>query len=335
MKKIFLPLLLILLTFHAFSIEETRLLRFPTIARDTIIFSYSGDLYLTTTKGGVATRITSHEGYEMFPHFSPDGKQIAFTAQYDGNTEVYVMALDGGTPKRITYTATLDRDDISDRMGPNNIVMGWTPDGENVIYRSRGKSFNAFKGHLFLAPLDGSLSEQLPLMTGSWCSFSEDGNQLAFNKVFREFRTWKYYKGGMADDIWIFDFNTKKIKNITNNPSQDIFPMWIGDKIFYLSDRDRIMNLFVYDNMTNETKRLTNFSRYDIKFPSLGDNKIIFENGGYIYYYDIETLKIQKLTIKIREDFSASRTINKDVSKEIKNISIAPEGSKVVASARG
>lgn len=335
MKKIFLPLLLVILTFHAFSIEETRLLRFPTIARDTIIFSYSGDLYITTAKGGVATRITSHEGYEMFPHFSPDGKQIAFTAQYDGNTEVYIMALDGGTPKRITYTATLDRDDISDRMGPNNIVMGWTPDGENVIYRSRGKSFNSFKGHLFLAPLDGGLSEQLPLMTGSWCSFSEDGEQLAFNKVFREFRTWKYYKGGMADDIWIFDFKTKKITNITNNPSQDIFPMWNGDKIFYLSDRDRIMNLFVYDNITNETKRITNFSRYDIKFPSIGDNKIIFENGGYIYYYDIETLKVQKLTIKIREDFSASRTINKDVSEEIKNISIAPDGARLIASARG
>ncbi|MDD3688395.1 MAG: protease, partial [Bacteroidales bacterium] len=335
MKKILLSFVLVLIAFSVFSIEETRLLRFPAIHGDTVVFSYAGDLYIISVNGGVATRITSHDGYEMFPHFSPDGKTLAFTAQYDGNTEVYTMPLEGGTPRRITFTACLERDDISDRMGPNNIVMGWTNDGKNVIYRSRGKSFNDFKGHLFLAPIDGGMSKQLPLATGSWSSYSPDGNQLAFNRVFREFRTWKYYKGGMADDIWIHSFADHKTINITNHPSQDIFPMWNGDKIYFLSDRDRIMNLFVYDTKTQETKKLTSFSRYDIKFPVLGKDRIVFENGGYIYYYNLPDDKVVKLTVRIREDQSASRTILKDVSANIATIDLAPDGSRLAISARG
>lgn len=318
-----------------FSIEETRLLRFPTIYGDTVVFSYSGDLYIVATSGGIATRITSHDGYEMFPHFSPDGKTIAFTASYDGNTEVYIMPLAGGNPKRITFSATLDRDDISDRMGPNNIVMGWTNDGKNVIYRSRAKSFNDFKGHLFLAPIDGGLSKQLPLATGSWCSYSPKGDKLAFNRVFREFRTWKYYKGGMADDIWVYDFETHVSENITNNASQDIFPMWHEDKIYFLSDRDRYMNLFVYEISTKTVKKLTNFAKYDIKFPALGSDKIVFENGGFLYYYDLNESKVVKMTIRIREDFASSRNIYKDVSKNIANIEFAPDGTRIVLSARG
>ncbi len=335
MKKVLLSFFFMIIVASAFSIEETRLLRFPAVYGDTVVFCYAGDLYIVSINGGIATRITSHEGYEMFPHFSPDGKTIAFTAQYDGNTEVYTMPVSGGQPTRITYTATLSRDDISDRMGPNNIVMGWTNDGQNVIYRSRSKSFNDFKGHLFLAPVDGGLSKQMPLSTGSWCSYSPDGKQLAFNRVFREFRTWKYYKGGMADDIWIHDFKSKETVNITNNPSQDIFPMWYQDKIYFLSDRDKIMNLFVYDINEKETKRLTNFVRYDIKFPVLGSDKIVFENGGYIYYYDLAQSKVVKMTIRIREDLSASRTVYKDASKDIENVNIAPDGSRLILSARG
>lgn len=335
MKKIFLAVLLLQIAFSAFTIEETRLLRFPTIHGDTVVFCYAGDLYIVSANEGVASRITSHDGYEMFPHFSPDGKTIAFTAQYDGNTEVYIMPIDGGTPKRITYTACLGRDDISDRMGPNNIVMGWTNDGKNVIYRSRGKSFNDFKGHLFLAPIDGGMSKQLPLATGSWCSYSPDSKQIAFNRVFREFRTWKYYKGGMADDIWIFNFITNKTQNITNNIAQDIFPMWHQDNIYFLSDRNKIMNLFVYNTTTNETKKLTSFSRYDIKFPALGKDKIVFENGGYIYYYNIANSEVVKLTIRIREDNSSSRTVLKNVSSDIANIDLAPDGSRLAVSARG
>ncbi len=334
MKRLLLLAIVCLFIIPSFG-EEARLLRFPVISGENIVFSYAGDLFIVSSSGGIARRLTSHEGYEMFPRFSPDGNTIAFTAQYDGNTEVYIMPATGGTPKRITYTATLSRDDVSDRMGPNNIVMGWTNDGKNVIFRSRMRSFNSFKGHLFLAPLDGGLPQQLELATGSWCSYSPDGTKLAMNRVFREFRTWKYYKGGMADDIWIHDFKTKETINVTDSKSQDIFPMWYKDKIYFLSDRDRTMNLFVYDTNENQTKKLTNFVRFDIKFPSLGDGKIVFENGGYIYIYHIEEAKVEKLKIRIQEDFSGSRTKFVDASDFINNVAIAPDGSRLVVSARG
>ena len=208
----------------------------------------------------------------MFAHFSPDGKQIAFTGQYDGNTEVYLMPAEGGVPKRLTFTATLDRDDVSDRMGPNNIVMGWKDDN-HIVFRSRRIEFNDFKGQLYLASIDGGIPEQLPLPRGGFCSYSPDGKKLAYNRVFREFRTWKRYRGGQADDIWIYDFETKQTTNITNNPAQDIFPMWSGNTIYFISDRDenKRMNLYSYDLKTKETKKITNFTEYDIKFPSLGD----------------------------------------------------------------
>ncbi|HPT04854.1 MAG TPA: protease, partial [Bacteroidales bacterium] len=197
MKKILFLFVTLFLAGNIFSQEESRLLRFPTMHGNQVVFSYAGDLYTVSLNGGLARKLTNDIGYEMFAHFSPDGKYIAFTAQYDGNTEVYVMPAEGGTPKRLTFTATLGRDDISDRMGPNNIVMAWTNDGKNIIYRSRKQSWDDFVGQLFMVPVEGGLSKELPLSTGGFCSYSPDGKKLAFNRVFREFRTWKYYKGGM------------------------------------------------------------------------------------------------------------------------------------------
>jgi tricorn protease len=314
--------------------NEARLMRFPTVHGDKLAFSYAGDLYLCSSKGGVASKLTNDPGYEMFARFSPDGKQIAFTAQYDGNTEVYRMPVEGGEPVRLTYTATLGRDDISDRMGPNNIVMCWK-DSENIVFRSRMKSFNDFKGRLYLASVSGGLPEELPLPTGGFCSYSPDGSKLAYNRVFREFRTWKYYKGGMADDIWIYDFKTKQTENISNNNAQDIFPMWTGDLIYYLSDRDRIMNLFAYNVQTKETKKVTNFDLYDVKFPSLGDNAIVFENGGFIYSFDLKTQKAEKLSIYIEEDMNGGRSRLKDASKAIRNVDLSKDGKRIAVSARG
>ena len=227
----------------------TLLTRFPAIHGNQLVFSYAGNLYSAPALGGMARRLTSHDGYEMFPRFSPDGKQIAFTGQYDGNTEVYIIPAAGGVPQRLTWTATLDRDEISDRMGPNSIVMGWTPDGGQILFRSRMREFNDFKGQLYLVSPLGELPEQLPLPRGGFGSFSPDGKKLAYNRVFREFRTWKRYRGGMADDIWIYDRASKQTINLTNNPASDIFPMWSGDKIYFLSDRDEYkrMNLYVHD----------------------------------------------------------------------------------------
>jgi tricorn protease len=335
-RPIVLAALTLLVALPLSARAETRLLRFPAIHGDRVVFSYAGDLYTVPATGGVARRLTSGVGYEMFARFSPDGKTIAFTGQYDGNTEVYVMPAEGGVPRRVTYTATLGRDDVSDRMGPNNIVMTWR-DGGHIVYRSRGIEWNDFKGQLFDVPLDGGLSTQLPLPRGGWCSFSPDGARMAYNRVFREFRTWKRYRGGQADDVWIYDFATKASTNLTDNPAQDVFPMWSGDKIYFLSDRDenKRMNLYVCDLGTHETRKLTDFVDFDIKFPSLGDNAIVFENGGWIYRFDLASGQTQKLTISIDEDFALGRGGLRDVAKEVTNYEIAPDGARALFGARG
>lgn len=336
MKKL---LLVIALIFSIASAQETRLLRFPAVYGDKLVFTYAGDLYTVSSKGGTARKLTNDIGMEMFAHFSPDGKNIAFTGQYDGNTEVYVIPTEGGIPKRLTYTATVDRDDVADRMGPNNIVMSWK-DNTTVVYRSRRIEFNDWKGQLFYASLDGGIPEQLPLPRGGWNTFSPDGKKLAYNRIFREFRTWKRYRGGQADDIWIYDFVTKKIENITNDAGQDIFPMWTGNKIYFISDRDgrdknKRMNLYSYDLTSKTTTQHTFFADFDIKYPSLGNDAIVFENAGYIYRFDLTAGKESKVSIQINDDFESGRGGLIDVSKNVSNFEIAPDGNRALFGARG
>lgn len=317
--------------------DEARLLRFPTIHEDSVVFVSAGNLYTVPTAGGVARRLTSHDGNEMFPRFSPDGKLLAFTGQYDGNTEVYVMPAAGGTPKRLTFTATLSRDDVSDRMGPNNIVIGWTPDSKKILFRSRMTSFNDFIGQLFTVSVEGGLPEQLPLPRGGFASYSPDGSKLVYNRIFREFRTWKRYRGGMADEVWIYDFASKKTEQITRDDASDIIPMWVGDKIYFLSDRDvnKRFNLWSHDLKSKQLKQVTFFTEFDCKFPSLGKNGIVFENGGYVHRLDPQTDKSTKISVKILEDGASGRGGLVPVSKAIASFRAGPEGKRALFSARG
>lgn len=332
-KMIIYFLLLIAVPSLAFAAEEVRLLRFPTTNGSEIVFSYAGDLYKVSASGGEAQRLTSHVGYEMFARFSPDGKTIAFTGQYDGNTEVFTIPSTGGEPLRVTYTATNRRDDLGDRMGPNNIVMGWTPDGQNIVYRNR--KGDGFSGKLYTVNKEGGLSEVIPLPEGGFCSYSSDGKRLAYNRVMREFRTWKYYKGGMADDIWIYDADAKSVVNITENNAQDIIPMWIGDEIFFISDRDRTMNIFVYNTKTKQTSKVTDFTEYDVKFPSANGNTIVFENGGYIYKMDATAKKPEKVNISLSSDNIYARNTIKNGADYMTNASLSPAGERLVVTARG
>jgi tricorn protease len=312
-------------------------MRFPHSVGDKVVFSHGGDIYTVAVSGGIARKLTSHVGYEMFPRFSPDGKYIAFTGQYDGNTEVYLISSDGGEPRRLTYTATLDRDDPGDRMGPNNIVIGWTPDGKRVLFRSRCYSFNDFTGQLFTVPVEGGLPVEVPLKNGGFASFSPDGKRLAYNYIFREFRTWKRYAGGMADDIRVVDLATGVSGRITEGEHQEIIPMWApsGREVYFLSDRDDVMNLYAHDLETGQTRQVTRNRDYDIKFPSIGDRRIVYEHGGYLYRYDLDGKRVEKIAVEIANDYPHARPGWRDVRGEITGRTVSPDGKRVLVAARG
>jgi tricorn protease len=338
MRLIVLVSLLLTLTTLSFGPQEARVLRFPAVSNDQVVFSYAGDLYTVPLAGGVARKLTAFfEGYEAFARFSPDGSSIAFTGEYDGNREVYLIPSGGGVPKRLTYTPSLNRDDISDRMGPNNLVMGWAHDGKRIVFRSRMAEWNDFNGQLYLASKDGGPPERIPLPRGGFCSFSPDDTKLAYNRIFREFRTWKRYRGGMADDIWIYDFAAKTVENITANPALDIIPMWSGDRIYFLSDRDenKRMNLYVYDLASKATRKLTGFAEFDIKFPSLGPKHIAFENGGYLYTFDLATEQTVRVPVVIADDLVSGRGKVVKVDHRITNYEIGPDGQRALFGARG
>ena len=334
MKKIFAATLVAILSFSAAaSADEARLLRFPATNSSEVVFSFGGDLYSAPLAGGEAKRLTSHIGYEMFARYSPDGRSIAFTGEYDGNREVYLIPSQGGSPVRLTYTSTNERDDLGDRMGPNNIVMAWNPDGKSIVYRNR--IGEGFEGKLWTVSPEGGMPSEIKLPEGGFCCWSPDGKKLAYNRVMREFRTWKYYRGGMADDIWIYDPKAGKVENITSNDAQDIFPMWVGEEIYFASDRDMTMNIFVYNTRTGETAKVTDFKEFDVKFPSTDGKTIVFENGGYIWKLDPATKKVEQIHITLTSDDIYGRTEMIDVSGRTSSMSAAPDGSHVVVTARG
>ncbi len=313
--------------------DEARLLRFPATNGQEVVFSYAGDLYTVPISGGEARRLTSHIGYEMFARYSPDGRTIAFTGEYDGNREVYLLPAEGGEPKRLTFTSTNSRDDLGDRMGPNNIVMTWNPDGKSIVFRNR--IGDGFPGLLWTVSPEGGMPEKINLPEGGFCSWSPDGRKFAYNRVMREFRTWKYYRGGMADDIWVWDPKAGKVENVTSNVAQDIFPMWIGDEIFYASDRDMTMNLFSYNTKTKQTAKVTDFSDFDVKFPSTDGKVIVFEKGGYLYKFDPATRETTQIRVTLKADNVYGRTERRSVSRNVTAYSLSPDGSRMVVTARG
>jgi tricorn protease len=339
MNKFFLiPILTMGISFSSIAApandnQEARLLRFPATNGKEVVFSYAGDLYKAPLTGGQAQKLTSFIGYEMFAKFSPDGKKIAFTGEYDGSREVYLIPAEGGKPERLTYTSSNGRDDLGDRMGPNNIVMTWTPDGKNIVYRNR--IGEGFEGKLWTISPEGGMPSEIQLPEGGFCSYSPDGKKLAYNRVMREFRTWKYYRGGMADDVWIYDPSAKKVEDITNNPAQDIFPMWIGDEIYFASDRDMIMNIFVYNTKSKQVTKVTDYKDYDVKFPSTNGHMIVYEHAGYLYSLDPKTKQSEQIHIQLTSDDIYERAQVKDVKDYVSQTSIPNGGQRMAITARG
>jgi tricorn protease len=315
--------------------QEGRLLRFPDIYKDKLVFSYGGDLWVVPTMGGVARRITTHPGLELFPKFSPDGKYIAFTGQYDGNFNVYVIPSEGGEPKQLTFLPSPFTS--PERMGPNNEVISWLPDGKHILFLSRQDTFNSWFGRLFSVPIEGGLAVRFPIDKGGLTSFSPDGNSIAYNRIFRNFRTWKRYTGGMAQKISIYNLKTNQYEQLGGYEGVDTFPMWHGSTIYFDSDRgpDHRMNLFAYDLKTGNVRQLTHFTEFDVNWPSLGPDSIVFENGGYLYVFELATEQAKKIAVYLPGDRDQARKHWANTSGLVTAYDISPEGNRAVFSARG
>ena len=301
----------------------TKLLRFADISKDRVAFAYGGDLWTASREGGDARRLTSHPGDELFPKFSPDGRWIAFTGEYDGNLDVYVIPAEGGEPRRLTFHPTRD------------LVLDWSPDGKDVLFRSDRISAPGGITRLFLVPPEGGPARALPVPRGDLTSFSPDGSRIAYLETSQEFRTWKRYRGGWSLPIAIYDLKKNTYEELPKTPGMDLFPMWHSDTIYFISDRDGVMNLFSYGLRTRETRKLTDHAEYDIKWPSLGPDSIVYENGGLLFEYDLSSGKTRNIPIQVHAENLRARPEFKAVARNIERSSISPSGARAVVSARG
>ena len=304
---------------------DARLMRQADVSETQIAFVYAGDIWVAAKSGGTAVRLSSPRGEESFPRFSPDGTQIAFSGNYDGNLDVYVMPATGGLPKRLTYHGAPDR------------LLDWYPDGQSLLIATSRTSEKDRFNQLYRVPLAGGLPEKLPMPYGEFGSLSPGGRFLAYTPISIDFRTWKRYRGGMTPDIWIFDLLEGKAENITRNDSDDAQPLWHGETIYFLSDRDdhKRANLWAYHVGTKATRQLTFFKDFDVRFPGLGPKELVLENGGRLYLFDLAGEQLREVDIRVVTDRATLKPRVENVSSLIRGASLSPTGKRVVFEARG
>src|SRR5256885_50922 len=313
---------------------QTKLLRFPDVHGDKIVFTYGGDLWLASTSGGLATRLTAHPGIELFAKFSPDGQWIAFTGQYDGDEQVYVIPVGGGVPRQLTYYPA--RGPLPPRWGYDNQVYGWTPDGKSIIFRSGREYFDLGDSRLYTVSICGGMPEALPMPKSGAGDLSPDASKAVYSPLFRDFRTWKRYAGGWAQQLYIFDLKSHAQEKITDNPRANRDPMWIGSKIFFSSDRDGTNNLFSFDPATKKTEQLTHTTQWDVRWPSTDHkNQIVYELDGELNILDSSTSQSRRISIEVPNDGVAMRPSQVSAAEQIENGSLSPKGERALFVARG
>jgi len=313
---------------------QTRLLRFPDLHGDQVVFCYGSDLWKASTKGGLATRLTSHPGLELFPKFSPDGKWIAFTGQIDGDEQVYVIPSSGGDPKQLTYYPA--RGPLPDRWGWDNQVVGWIPDGTSVLFRSLRDGWTSPMSKLYTVKVTGGAALPLPMPVSGMGDFSPDQKQMVYSPLVRDFRTWKRYEGGWAQDLFVFDLQTFESRNLTNHPRTDRDPMWIGDRIWFASDRSGTLNLWSVLPNGNDLRAETNSDRWDVRWPSKAeDARIVYEFGGELAVFDCLQRSTTKVGIVVPDEGLAKRPSRISAEPHVESFSLAPKGERALIVARG
>ena len=313
--------------------DLTRLLRYPDIHRNRIAFVYAGDIWTVPVSGGTASRLTSHEGLELYPKFSPDGRWIAFSAEYDGTRQVFVIPAEGGTPKQLTFYN--DVGPMPPRGGTDYRIYGWTPDGSHVLFRANRLPHGLRLGRPYRVPVAGGLETPLAVPESGGADLSPDGRRLAFTPKDREFRTWKRYRGGRAQDVWVFDLEALSARQITDLPATDNQPVWVDETIYFTSDRDWKLNLYAVSPEGGEARKMTFHEEYDVLWPSGGPGGVVYENGGWIWHFDPTTEQTARVPIRVAGDLPHTRPQLKDVSEGIQAAAIGPSGSRAVFEARG
>jgi tricorn protease len=311
--------------------QGTRLLRHPTVSRDSVAFEYAGDLWIVSRSGGQARRLTSTPGAEIDPYFSPNGLQIAFTATVAGNTDVFVVPTAGGDPKRLTYHPGIDR------------VRGWTPDGRRVIFASvRTSAPQQSYFRLWSVGVDGGFPESLPMPRAFSAAYSADEKRIAYEEFTTAFvpewyetSLWRHYRGGRTHPISIMNLADYSVEKLPWTNSNDTLPMWIGSTIYFLSDRNHTMNLFSYRVDSKQVTQLTHHDDFDIMTASAGPDAIVYEQAGYIYLVDAGTERAHKLNIDVTGDLSWARPQFKKVVTMIRNSTLSPTGVRAAFEARG
>jgi tricorn protease len=316
---------------------DTRLLRFPHIHGDQVVFTYAGDLYTAGLDGGAVRRLTSHPGLEMFARYSPDGRWIAFSGEYAGTRQIYLIPATGGEPKQLTFHP--DVGPMAPRGGYDHLVVDWTPDGSKILIRAARTPFGDRVGRYFLVdPFNGGLEQALEIPEGATgATFDPTGTRLAYNIKSREWRHWKRYEGGRKQDVWIYDLANRASQQVTNYTGTDNFPLWIGDDIYFTSDRgaDRILNLWKHETGTGRVTQVTNHTEFDVLWPSRGAGGIVYQSGGWLWHFDPATVRSRRLSIAIPGDRPHTTPRWMGVSDRIESFDLSPSGNRALFGARG
>ncbi len=318
--------LVVAATISASAQMDARLMRYPDVSATQIAFTYANDLWLVPKTGGVAQRLSTPKGEESFARFSPDGKELAFSATYDGNLDLYVLPVTGGVPTRVTHHPMGDR------------MVDWYPGGKSLLFASGMQSGKDRFNKLFQVPKGGGLPEPLPLPYAEFGALSPDGKVLAYQPVSTDFRTWKRYRGGMASEIWFYNLEKKTAERLPSlDGSNDSMPMWHGGKLYFLSDRDGVKrsNIWSYDLATKAFKQITFFKEYDAHFPAIGPSDIVLEAGGRLHRIELPSEKIVEVKVEVVTDRATLRPREENANKLIKNPDLSAQGKRAIFGARG
>lgn len=304
--------------------DSVRLLRWPDVHGDKIAFVYASDIWISDIKGGPARRLTSHAGVEFLPKFSPDGKTIAFTGQYNGSNDVFTIPVEGGTPTRLTFEPTSES------------VEGWTPDGKKVAYSSNYGNHTNRMARMWLVPTSGGVPERTDIAEVADLSFSPDGSMMAYNRSQSHQFNWRRYRGGTQGRISFWDFNTKAYSEIPADREQNYFPMWVGEEVFYLSDKNQAnINLYKYNTKSKKITQLTQFTDGDMRWPETDGKTIVFERNLRLHAYDIASGKVTMLDPRVTGDNVSMMPRYQSFANQVSNIALSPTGKRLAISAHG